>query len=300
MNKSAAVKHEQTTQHTDNIPAPSWGTAGDEGNGWDPSPGWNDLAWSTPMPVYSESDESRFFLRHLPGFIPFWIRGIEAAEKGETLRVEEYLEQVDRIAQKEWKTWRNAMDGKRAESSNTAAAVESQHNGWGSKSINVDADWDIKPDIQGWGDAAAVDYSWGSGGAWDNVIQDEQQVNDAPSASELFPGHILVDRVADQRSASPEKAQQLHNFFKVCMETILLLTFKSIHSSIHEYPLFRRCPQMRKCERLISSSNICGTFLLDKILHLVSDVRFLHEIHHDVLYHLSASNFTNFMIIVAI
>lgn len=193
MNKHAAVKHENTTQHTENIPTTaSWGVT--DTNSWDPSPGWNDLAWTTPMPARAEDDESRFFLCHLPDFIPFWMRGVEAAEQGETLRYEEYLEQVDKVARKEWKTWRSAMDGVRpAESSKTAA--ESLRNGW-----------EVDRDNQGWGESGVVD-SWGNtnGAGWDDVGQDTGSVDEAAVAC---PGHVLVDRVA--RSASPEKTQQLH------------------------------------------------------------------------------------------
>jgi hypothetical protein len=57
----------------------------DREDGWPEAITWNATDWDIPTPAPQTREQVRyidrsFFIHHIPGFIPFWIKGVEGAE----------------------------------------------------------------------------------------------------------------------------------------------------------------------------------------------------------------------------
>lgn len=181
---------------------------------WNPPPP-DAAAWNTPIaedpPLTIEemkSRESRMHVDHVQDMVPFWIRGVEAAERGEVLRLEHFLE-----------TLQEASD---------AWLHETSEQGWG----QWNKDWGR---VDGW-DNVQVD-AWGTrstSSADGSRIRPEsasevrrrrqkgrQRMESGKNRSvnrqqESFGNAFdLVEHVARQRSADEEQKRKMHTFFYV-------------------------------------------------------------------------------------
>lgn len=99
MNAQTAMDHERNSaEHARNV---------SDGNmWWNPAPeasAWDAQIVEEPPQTLEEMKmrESRIHVDHVRDMVPFWMKGVEAAERGEVLRMEEFLES---IKEDEWST----------------------------------------------------------------------------------------------------------------------------------------------------------------------------------------------------
>ncbi|KAJ3832046.1 hypothetical protein F5878DRAFT_635651 [Lentinula raphanica] len=93
--KAQLSQQQQQQQHTE---SPAW----DEPNIWE-TQGPSVEAWLTPTTEdvrlmtkeQLRTKEHQYFADQVDDMVPFWIRGIEAAEQGEVLKLEEFLDSLE-------------------------------------------------------------------------------------------------------------------------------------------------------------------------------------------------------------
>ena len=81
------MRHEKSCGHLGNV---------EERNAWDMNVDADAWAESSPTGLFDKFGERMEFVDQLRDFIPFWRDTIEAAKRGETLRFEDFLENVRR------------------------------------------------------------------------------------------------------------------------------------------------------------------------------------------------------------
>lgn len=90
-NVRAAEDHEKhSARHAKNVAESNkwWGTAAQDAAAWDAP-----VVDNVPLTAEEiKTRESQMHVDHVHDMVPFWIRGMEAAERGEVLRLEEFLE----------------------------------------------------------------------------------------------------------------------------------------------------------------------------------------------------------------
>lgn len=213
MNTSTAQRHElHSVDHTRNVA---------ESEMW-----WNPLAqdaaaWNTPIaedPPLTIKEmkmrENRMHVDHVQDMVPFWIRGVEAAEKGEVLRLEHFLE-----------TLQEASDAwQRCNSENPWLHANSDQ-GWGEEGWgrwdNVKADaWDIKSTSSAIGSRIRSDSNSQvrqKSGRQRGQMKLRRDRNINYREKESFTNAFdFVEYIARQRSADEEQKRQMHIFFDVC------------------------------------------------------------------------------------
>lgn len=203
--------------------------------------------------------------------VPFWQRGIDAAEKGEVLRLEEFLEKME--GDGGWRTandvlgmlgglppeqpvWGQPYRDDGAWESNAFDWPASQRGGWGVASTRVasdgtessrgrDSGWGIREE---WAEGGS-DYKMGRGNAsaaldgWAarTRIKVVQAVRGDDRKEEL---HHFVDAIARQEAVNEERRKQMHLFFEVGSQ---------YQSSVNTYRYIRRrhvrCRWKRKSKR---------------------------------------------------
>lgn len=160
-------------------------------------------AWGKPIqedpPATIEEMKLRESQTHVDlvrDMVPFWIRSVEAAERGEVLRLEEFLEEV---AQRQ-ATWSFGDTGRRCEESSTRGW--SNHDGWGegpgvvwAGDSGKEADWRWVDETRGKRETVKKGGDHRRGGRND--------------------GFQFVEKVANSQAAGKERKQQMHNFFEV-------------------------------------------------------------------------------------
>ncbi|KAG1716009.1 hypothetical protein ID866_1174 [Astraeus odoratus] len=202
----------------------------------------DDITWTTDPEHRLTSERLRQWgmyahVDHVFDLVPFWRRAVFAAEKGEELRLADFLDKME-----EGGGWRTASDvwnllGTQQRSRGTASdvtQVDEPDKGWG-----IAEDWALaERGSQGWGIAA--DNGWGmedwamsehggeecsapvgcaqhpllgqsrDGAMWnDDGVQLGQTVSDSDD---------FVDRVAHQSAVSEERRRQMHKFFQMPTE----------------------------------------------------------------------------------
>ncbi|EDR15747.1 uncharacterized protein LACBIDRAFT_301000 [Laccaria bicolor S238N-H82] len=180
---SAAVKSNQRRQSPPEAGQPTWWDAVDT----------DAEAWGKPIqedpPVTIEEmklRESQIHVDLVRDMVPFWIRSVEAAERGEVLRLEEFLEEM---AQRQ-ASWSLGDSGRRCEESSTR--------GWS----NCDG-WGEGPGVA-WGGESRKESDW----KW----VDEKGGNQRGKRNDGFQ---FVEKVANSQAAGQERKQQMHTFFEM-------------------------------------------------------------------------------------
>ena len=187
---------------------------------------------------------------HVFDLVPFWQRGMDAAEKGEVLRLEEFLEKME--GDGGWRTANEALEmlgGWKMNPSEQAAGwghpyrddwAASQRGQWESNAL----DW-ARSQRGGWGAAStraasdATESSHGRDSGWGNR---EERANgarmgrgNAGAAQDGWGARArvkmaravrgdgrreelrnFVDSIARQEAATEERRKQMHLFFEVC------------------------------------------------------------------------------------
>jgi hypothetical protein len=194
---------------------------------WWNSPAPDAAAWNVPiaeLPLTIEeikSRESRMHVDHVQDMVPFWIRGVEAAERGEVLRLEHFLE-----------TLQEASDAWLHSTSETPWMHEAPEQSWGqwSKGWGRADGWDTNVQVahDGWGtrltssadgsrirsqSASEVRRRRQKGGCRRVESGKNRSVNrQQESFSNAFD---FVEHIARQRSADEEQKRRMHTFFYV-------------------------------------------------------------------------------------
>ncbi|KIK07441.1 hypothetical protein K443DRAFT_673356 [Laccaria amethystina LaAM-08-1] len=186
---SAAIKSNQCPQSSSGQPEdtrdagqPTW---------WD-TVDTDAEAWGKPIqedaPATIEEmkmRESQIHVDLVRDMVPFWIRSVKAAERGEVLKLEEFLEEM---AQRQ-ASWSLGAPGRRCEQSSSTRGW-SNHDGWGIG----------EPGVVLWGESHETRETVKKGG------NRRRKQND---------GFQFVEKVANSQAAGKERKQQMHNFFEM-------------------------------------------------------------------------------------
>ncbi|TFK77236.1 hypothetical protein BDN72DRAFT_33722 [Pluteus cervinus] len=173
-------------------------------NRWtQPASGTNPSAWDTPdenPPLTAEElkvRESQLRVDMVQDMVPFWIRGVEAAERGDELKMETFLDEW----QTRMDTWMNGEN---------SWGTANDDNGWGTSwDIGGHDGWDWGgPVNNGWGEDA---LGWGGAPPEQRGLQAERK--DAWSVS--GDSSALVEDVAKERGLSPAEKKRMYSFYKL-------------------------------------------------------------------------------------
>ncbi|KAL4069726.1 hypothetical protein V8B97DRAFT_623552 [Scleroderma yunnanense] len=175
---------------------------------------------------------------HVFDLVPFWRRGVDAAERGEELRLEEFLEKMEEDGG--WRTVSDVWDllgGPQKTPGTASDATEmcwnDQDQGWGIKEawdvaehgsegrcMSEDKGWGI---IESWAMAEHGSDEWGTTRGW-TPEQDAQLAQAKAISQNRYPDGAqddvggFVDKVARQRAVSEEHRKQMHRFFQMPTE----------------------------------------------------------------------------------
>lgn len=223
MSARAAQHHERnSSDHALNITeSEKW---------WNPPP-LDAAAWDAPieedLPLTVEEmkmRESQLRVDHLHEMVPFWKRSMEAAERGEILRLEEFLETM----QEKSHPWLNAEN-----------PWQYAHSGggwdnWGPQ--GKDTGWSVSVDANGWG---AGDYAegWGKSTASSNgsrirtesstkkrkstkpslktATSPKESRNNVRLNPNMADSYTFVEKIAAQVAADAERKKRMHAFYQV-------------------------------------------------------------------------------------
>lgn len=218
MSTRAAQNHERhSVEHARNVTeSEMW---------WNP-PAPDPAAWNAPMiedpPLTIEEmkiRENQLHVDHVQDMVPFWIRGVEAAEKGEVLRLEQFLETLQAASD----AWLNA-------GSDNPWVETNPNQGWGDDAWgaqgHTNRGWDAENEkADGWcftlgADAWGVDVrSLSSADGSINRVdtpgirrwQRRRENKKTPKNAYDF-----VEEVARQEAVDEERKRRMHTFFNVC------------------------------------------------------------------------------------
>ncbi|KAG0696030.1 hypothetical protein DFH29DRAFT_1004918 [Suillus ampliporus] len=168
----AALRHENTfPEHAQHVSESEW---------WKPQ---DDGGWGAPEPPPLTSEglrtwEMQTHVDHVFDLVPFWIRAVDAAERGEVLRLEEFLQKMEGDG-----GWRTADEV------------------WGMLGFLEEAEsW-----TGGW------DKGWG-------VIEDWAMPTNSSSShhrKDVGVTHPFVDDIALQEAADEDRRRRMHRFFEM-------------------------------------------------------------------------------------
>ncbi|KAI3621815.1 hypothetical protein WG66_015171 [Moniliophthora roreri] len=234
MNTDQALFHETTSQHAHNLEVLQ-----DQSAWWNPlQTSWE--SWNHPieqdLPLTKDAmkdREHRYFADQVDDLVPFWIRGVEAAERGgQVSKLSDFLESLeDRY------------------NTNTNVWPPRVHNPWRNPDAHSfiggrDHDWEQKSagHNDGWG---LVHVNWDSQAkslsSWDSNEQNIYNVSENRTTRRSEPReggsgdlYNFVEEIAVQEAADEQRKRQMHSFFEVQKYVIIvasrwLTAFTAIH-----------------------------------------------------------------------
>lgn len=172
-------------------------------------------SWDFEMPKQAEmskdearDSEHRYFVDHMEEYISYWIRGIEAAERDEVLKLEDYLDSLDHDGPKDpWGNW----------------GITHQSN---TKSRGGDCS--PSDDL---GSAYASQRKAGKGPK--NTVRNKRQELGGRFTDESY---AFVERIARREEANAEKKEQMHDFFEMPTDKKVQRIdelIQSLHATLH-------------------------------------------------------------------
>jgi hypothetical protein len=207
------MRHELTPEHARNVSDyESWHPPADH-SGWEAS---EDRRLTVEELKVREKQTRVDHVRHM---VPWWVRAVEAAGRGEEMRMEEFLDTINK------------------------------GDGWGPDGLIWGDEWGVVPDAVNGNDWA--NDTWGAagdGGEWSKPAADWAMSGSAsslnarrtPTASSLgarrrhnhakrkgktrdvdidgrhHDSYRFVEEIAKQEAADAERKRRMHKFFKVC------------------------------------------------------------------------------------
>jgi hypothetical protein len=152
---------------------------------------------------------------HVYDMVPFWIRGVDAAERGEVLRLEEFLQKME--GDGGWRTpddvwgmlgaWRPNHQGESDGWGRRDDVSARKSAGTDSTSDDQDKGWGVK---QGW--AELRNHSSNSSHQGTERARGTQHSH---KSSHVGVTHPFVDDIALQEAADEDKRRRMHRFFEV-------------------------------------------------------------------------------------
>jgi hypothetical protein len=178
-------------------------------------------AWDAPLegdlPLTSEKmkeRESRLHVDHVQDMVPFWIRGVEAAEHGEVLRLEKFLDTLQRDSWIDGDPWKYAY----------SAGEWDHHSQLGQRA------WNRCGDV-GWGPRwhdKATSSMYGHRTRTDShtMEMERRKKNSRKKVKMKSPratyqsgsggdAYAFVEGIARQEAADAERKRRMHMFFEV-------------------------------------------------------------------------------------
>lgn len=212
----AAVRHEKTSpEHAQHISELEW---------WQPrdDDGWGALEQPPLTSDGLRTWEMQTHVDHVFDLVPFWIRGVDAAERGEVLRMEEFLQMMEEDG-----GWRTSDEVWGMLGACRKPNHEEGSDGWGRKddvSVPKAAGTDLTSDDQ--------DKGWG--------VMEEWAVPPTNSSSshqrqDLGGTHPFVDDIALQEAADEDRRRRMHHFFEMPTEQKVLKIQEMIRY-LHAHP----------------------------------------------------------------
>ncbi|KAK7059103.1 hypothetical protein VNI00_001728 [Paramarasmius palmivorus] len=211
MNAAQALFHETTSQHAHNLEQQQ------HSNWWNPvQTTWE--SWNQPIeddpPLTKDAmkeREHRYFADQVDDIVPFWIQGVEAAERGgQVSKLSEFLESLENRH-------------------NSNVWPPHVHNPWqnpGSRSI-------IGGRAHGWEQGSLEDHGWGllrvdwgsqdkSGSSCNTngrnsctPSEDQHSFWCDPANPESDDAFNFVEEIATQEAADERRKQKMHSFFEL-------------------------------------------------------------------------------------
>ncbi|KAK0464966.1 uncharacterized protein EV420DRAFT_930751 [Desarmillaria tabescens] len=204
MNVKAALAHEKNAHHHQNVVnVESW---------WGPP---IVDSWDFELPKQEEmtkdearDSEHRYFVDHVGEYIPYWIRGVEAAERGEVLKLEDYLDSLDHDGPKDpWGTWGASRGGDHSSEWMHGAPSD---------------------------DLGSMPTSQGKAGkSPKNTDRNKRQ----ELGNRFTDGsYAFVEDIARQEEANAERREQMHDFFEMPTDKKVQRIdelIRSLHANLH-------------------------------------------------------------------
>jgi hypothetical protein len=222
MSTGAAMAHEQNSdEHVRNV---------SDFEMWDPQP--ND-SWVMPdndTPLTLDQLKSRARQVHVDqvrDMVPFWMKGVEAAQKGEVLRMEDFLEKL--ASEDRWGVadvddpWGPSIGPWPADHPWGAALAGAQAEPCGKV---VDNPWGNVADWVADGDStlsmhAVRSVSHHKEDHRRNKIgrrgKDKKHNNRDHQRPDRQDPHMFVEDIARQQAADDERKRRMHDFYEVCI-----------------------------------------------------------------------------------
>jgi len=174
---------------------------------------------------------------HVFDLVPFWRQAVDAAERGEELRLEEFLDKMEegggwRTTNDVWNLLGARQKTPRSVSDATQMCWDEQDQGWG-----IQEEWGMAKhgseerciaEDKGWGTAepwAMAEHNsdeWGITGAWPPEQESQPHVGVSEDLRVGDDVGEFVDEIARRRAASEEHRRQMHRFFQVRSDCSLL------------------------------------------------------------------------------
>ncbi|KAK0208153.1 hypothetical protein DFS33DRAFT_1301642 [Desarmillaria ectypa] len=207
MSVKAALAHEKNARHNQSVVnAESW---------WGPP---IVDSWDFELPKQEEmtNDEARdlehrYFVDHVGEYIPYWIRGVEAAERGEVLKLEDYLDSLDHDGPKDpWGTW----------------GIMSQ-----SREGDHSSEWIHGGPSDDLGSIPASQGKAGKSPKYTDRNERQELGNRFTDGSYAF-----VEDIARQEEANAERREQMHVFFEMPTDEKVQRIdelIRSLHANLH-------------------------------------------------------------------
>ncbi|KAG1800956.1 uncharacterized protein HD556DRAFT_1341048 [Suillus plorans] len=202
----AAVRHENTSpEHARHISEVEW---------WQPR---NDDGWGTLEQPPLTSDglrtwEMQTHVDHVYDLVPFWIRGVDAAERGEVLRMEEFLQMMEENG-----GWRTSDEVWGMLGALRKPNHEEGSDGWGRKDDVSVPKAPTGTDLT----SGDQDKGWGVTEEW-AVPPTNTSNSSSHQRRDLGGTHPFVDDIALQEAADEDRRRRMNHFFEMPTEQKVL------------------------------------------------------------------------------
>ncbi|KAG2159709.1 uncharacterized protein EDB93DRAFT_1237007 [Suillus bovinus] len=203
----AAVRHEKASrEHAQHVSEVEW---------WQPR---DDDAWGRLEQPPLTSDGLRIWemqthVDHVFDLVPFWIRGVHAAERGEVLRMEEFLQMMEQDG-----GWQTSDEIRGILGALRKPNGEEASDGWGhqNKGWGVTEEWAVPPKVV---ISDNQDKGWGVTEEW---ALPPTNSSSSHQRRDFGGTHPFVDDIALQEAADEDRRRRMQRFFEMPTEQKVL------------------------------------------------------------------------------
>lgn len=217
LSAQAAMRHEKGGSHFKRVQASK-----EHLESWKPQP---DLQAWLQVPDYDDlferrGEEQMQHVDSLKDLIPFWQRQVEAAERGENLRMEAFLDALyDGKAKDPWNTnWDTPTPAWAVDTGQEQNPWDTGAPGWAVDAAEVDRSSDTAHGQR----SEVANHERGEGSTDGSGGED-------PAAVDAF---MFVENVARMESISGDRKRSLHDFYKVCTSPKVNVARKLIYITV--------------------------------------------------------------------